>query len=86
MSLSLSLQFLQHFPRSKKNPGGIPFGNFILVMQWLENSDLRTKLAAVFLYLNNGGPIGASNLATVFKFLFPDRSEVSVASRHRTEY
>ena len=45
-------------------------------MQWLETSDVKTKLAAVFLYLNNGGPISAANMSVLLKFVYPQCNEV----------
>lgn len=53
-------------------------------MQWLETSDIRTKLAGVFLYMNNGQPIGVSNIAVLFKLLHPERSEVDVPLANET--
>ncbi|CAF1992857.1 unnamed protein product [Rotaria magnacalcarata] len=64
--------FLQHFPRSKSDHDAIPFGHFIMVMFWLDGASLDAKLAGVFLYLNNGGPITAPMIAVLLRYLYTD--------------
>jgi len=67
---------LKHFPRLKTDDNAIPFGYFIAVMQWLDRADLDMKLEAIYLYLNNGEPIDAPFLTTVFVHMYPDMTDV----------
>ena len=45
-------------------------------MQWLDGADMRAKLTAIYLYLNNGEPISAPMIAKLLKHVYPETREV----------
>ena len=49
-------------------------------MQWLDSSDVRTKLAAIFLYLNNGKDINVGMISSLLKHAYPETKEVRTRS------
>ncbi|CAF3407127.1 unnamed protein product [Rotaria sp. Silwood1] len=67
--------FLKHFPRSKTDQNSIPFGYFIIVMQWLDAATVSQKLGAVYYYLNNGEPIGSDMIGKLLKHVYPEVKE-----------
>ncbi|CAF0910614.1 unnamed protein product [Rotaria sordida] len=66
---------MRHFPRSKSDPNSIPFGYFIVVMQWLDAATIPQKLAAVYHYLNNGEPIDSQMISKLLKHVYLDSKD-----------
>ncbi|CAF3522486.1 unnamed protein product, partial [Rotaria sp. Silwood2] len=66
---------LKHFPRSKSDSNSIPFGYFIIVMQWLDGATIPQKLAAVYHYLNNGEPIGSDMISKLLKHVYSEAKD-----------
>lgn len=70
--------FFHHFPRSKTGDDSIPFGYFILAMQFLDNATIEKKLSAIFLYLNNGEPITAMMISKLLRHVYPETKDDEV--------
>jgi hypothetical protein len=45
-------------------------------MQWLDAANIDQKLAALFLYLNNGEPITAPMISKLLKHVYPETKNV----------
>ena len=45
-------------------------------MQWLDDASVENKLAAVYLFVNNGAPITTTLLITLFKYIYPEAKNV----------
>lgn len=45
-------------------------------MQWLDAANTETKLAAVFLYLNNGAPITSLMISRLLAHVYPETRDV----------
>lgn len=45
-------------------------------MQFLDGATIENKLAAVFLYLNNGDPITAAMISKLLKHVYPETKDV----------
>lgn len=73
---NIFFQFLKHFPRFKNNEDYVPFSYFLLVIQWMDTANVRTKLAAIYYYINNGKPITAPMIASLLKFVYPETNPV----------
>ncbi|CAF3376252.1 unnamed protein product [Rotaria socialis] len=67
--------FLKHIPRSKSDINSIPFGNFIIVMQWIDSATVQDKLAAIYHYLNNGEPIDSFMISKLLKHVYRDAKD-----------
>jgi hypothetical protein len=50
-------------------------------MQWLDGASVQEKLAGVFLYLNNGGPISAVMIGKLLKHVYPETKDVRIVSK-----
>ncbi|CAF1277066.1 unnamed protein product [Rotaria magnacalcarata] len=67
--------FLKHIPRPKSDISSIPFGTFIIVMQWIDSASVQNKLAAIYHYLNNGEPIDSFMISKLLKHVYRDAKE-----------
>jgi hypothetical protein len=47
-------------------------------MQWLDGADIRNKLGAIYMYLNNGEPIDAIMIGRLLKHVYPETNEVCI--------
>jgi hypothetical protein len=45
-------------------------------MHWLDEANVQNKLAAIFLYLNNGAPITAPMISKLLVFIYPETKPV----------
>ena len=45
-------------------------------MQWFEGASTQDKLAALFVYLNNGDPINATMIGKLLKHVYRETKEV----------
>ncbi|XP_064641183.1 uncharacterized protein LOC135495992 [Lineus longissimus] len=73
--------FVRNILRNFKGRDGvICFETFCNAMQWIENSDVDSKIRAIFHLLNNGNPIPRDVLGRVLKRVYPGENDISIST------